>query len=182
MRLFWTRGYEASSLEAIETSTGLSRSSLYNAFGSKRSLFGDALEAYLAFIDAQLVSPLEMGAAGLDDLRRFFGKLGMQLDGEPMVAGCLLTNSLVEFGGEDPSVIASGLGYINRARTAIRAALRRAAANGEIDGDTIDNRVEVLVGLVLSINLVARSGLGVATFNALIGGVQGEIERWRIRR
>ena len=37
--LFWTVGYESASIPELETATGLSRSSIYNAFGSKRGLF-----------------------------------------------------------------------------------------------------------------------------------------------
>ena len=43
MRLFWRVGYEAASLPDLEAATGLARSSLYNAFGSKRDLYLKAL-------------------------------------------------------------------------------------------------------------------------------------------
>src|ERR1700757_4861162 len=42
--VFWERGYEATSIAALEERTGLSRSSLYEEFGSKRDLFQAALE------------------------------------------------------------------------------------------------------------------------------------------
>jgi TetR/AcrR family transcriptional regulator, transcriptional repressor for nem operon len=178
MRAFWTRGYEAASLELLELETGVSRSSLYNTFGSKRELFDQALAGYLAFLDQQLLSPLETGRAGLDDLKAFFGRLGMQLDGGGMIAGCLLTNSLVEFGGHDAGVVRDGRGYLDRAGAAILASLRRAAALGEIDAATVESRAQLLVGLVLSINLVARSGLGKPTFDGLVGSVQAQIDGW----
>ncbi len=34
--LFWDKGFEATSVPDLERVTGLNRSSLYNAFGSKR--------------------------------------------------------------------------------------------------------------------------------------------------
>jgi TetR/AcrR family transcriptional repressor of nem operon len=178
MRLFWTRGYEATSLEDLEEHTGLSRSSLYNTFGSKRELFGRAVSRYLAVLDDVLLGPLESGNEGLADLDRFIDRLGMQLDGPGMIAGCLLTNSLVEFGGLDDGVVRQGHAYLDRARRAIRAALTRAADRGEIEASTVDQRSELLVGLVLSINLVARSGLGKPAFSALIAAVHAEIGGW----
>jgi TetR/AcrR family transcriptional repressor of nem operon len=178
MRLFWTQGYEATSLDLLEQETRLSRSSLYNTFGSKRQLFERALTRYLAFLDDQLLGPLEAGQDGLADLEVFVGRLGMQLDGPGMIAGCLLTNSLVEFGGHDEVVVRRGHGYVDRARRAIRAALDRAAARGEIEASSVPARADLLVGLVLSINLVARSGLGRGTFRGLIQAVHAEIAGW----
>ena len=38
MAMFWSKGYEATSLDDLCEVTGLSRSSLYATFGSKRDL------------------------------------------------------------------------------------------------------------------------------------------------
>lgn len=46
MRLFWRKGYEATSLSGLLTATGLSKSSLYATFGSKYALFLSAFDAY----------------------------------------------------------------------------------------------------------------------------------------
>lgn len=45
-RLFWCKGYFATSTRDIEALTGLSSSSLDYTFGDKRSLFAPGLEAY----------------------------------------------------------------------------------------------------------------------------------------
>ena len=39
MNLFWQRGYEGASLQDLLAVMALSKSSLYQAFGNKRSLF-----------------------------------------------------------------------------------------------------------------------------------------------
>ncbi len=46
MNVFWTRGYHATSMTDLLEGTGLSRGSLYKAFGDKKSLFLLALECY----------------------------------------------------------------------------------------------------------------------------------------
>jgi len=46
MYLFWERGYESTSVNELLEETGISRSSLYNAFGGKQKLFVRALEKY----------------------------------------------------------------------------------------------------------------------------------------
>ncbi len=46
MNVFWTRGYHATSLTDLLEGTGLSKGSLYKAFGDKKSLFLKALDCY----------------------------------------------------------------------------------------------------------------------------------------
>src|SRR5690348_5654624 len=46
MQAFWTNGYAATSPAELAEATGVAKGSLYHAFGSKRELFGKALERY----------------------------------------------------------------------------------------------------------------------------------------
>lgn len=46
MDLLWSKGYEATSLDDLCEATGLSRSSFYAAFGSKRQLLVSAVDRY----------------------------------------------------------------------------------------------------------------------------------------
>ena len=53
--LFWERGYASTSLAQLQAATGLSKSSLYETFGSKRALFQRAADDYLSrIIEPQL--------------------------------------------------------------------------------------------------------------------------------
>ncbi|MGP3959286.1 TetR/AcrR family transcriptional regulator [Nonomuraea sp. 3N208] len=46
MRLFWERGYEATSLNELTEAMGIRPGSLYAAFGDKKALFKEAVHAY----------------------------------------------------------------------------------------------------------------------------------------
>ena len=46
MTAFWTRGYEATSLNDLLDCMQIQRASLYNAFGDKRTLFLETLRRY----------------------------------------------------------------------------------------------------------------------------------------
>ncbi len=46
MRVFWKHGYEGASLDILTQEMGISRPSLYAAFGNKESLFIKALDRY----------------------------------------------------------------------------------------------------------------------------------------
>ena len=94
--LFWTVGYESASIPDLEAATGLSRSSIYNAFGSKRGLFDAAVQSYLDEVVRPRLRPLsgevvdpEAIITYLQDLRDAFGTL----DSMPASHGCLLVNA-----------------------------------------------------------------------------------------
>ncbi len=46
MRVFWSLGYEATSMADLRAALGLTQASLYAAFGSKEALFREAVELY----------------------------------------------------------------------------------------------------------------------------------------
>ncbi|WP_310469194.1 TetR/AcrR family transcriptional regulator [Sphingomonas sp.] len=46
LRVFWTKGYDATSLTDLTEAMGITRPSLYAAFGNKESLFRKALDLY----------------------------------------------------------------------------------------------------------------------------------------
>src|SRR5215467_10729184 len=46
MELFWRKGYEGTSLSDLTDTLGITRPSLYAAFGNKEALFRRALERY----------------------------------------------------------------------------------------------------------------------------------------
>jgi AcrR family transcriptional regulator len=60
MRLFWRQGYEGTSLTDLTEELGITRPSLYAAFGSKEALFLKALDLYEAragYREAALAAP-----------------------------------------------------------------------------------------------------------------------------
>src|SRR3569623_316372 len=46
LRVFWSKGYEGTSLTDLTEAMGITRPSLYAAFGNKESLFRKALDLY----------------------------------------------------------------------------------------------------------------------------------------
>jgi AcrR family transcriptional regulator len=82
LRVFWQKGYEGASLSDLTKAVGVSRPSLYAAFGDKEALFRKALDRYLngpaAYTQEALKEPtaravverLLRGAADLDTAPR----------------------------------------------------------------------------------------------------------------
>ena len=61
LRLFWQKGYEGTSLSDLTEAMGITRPSLYAAFGNKENLFSLALDLYekdkLAYIGEAVEAP-----------------------------------------------------------------------------------------------------------------------------
>lgn len=94
--VFWVRGYEDASLPDLERATGLSRSSIYHAFGSKRGLFDAALVSYLAEIIRPRLQPLNSPAVTPGAIIEYFTGLRAALaqpDSLQSHHGCLLLNA-----------------------------------------------------------------------------------------
>ena len=67
LHVFWSKGYEGASLTDLTEAMGVTRPSLYAAFGNKEALFRKALDLYerekLAFMAAALEAPTARGVA-----------------------------------------------------------------------------------------------------------------------
>jgi len=94
--LFRQRGYRDVSIAELEKATGLVSGSIYNAFGDKAGLFRAALDHYVHGFVGQRLDAFAGEDATLEDLEGLFLSVL-----EPPLAdghGCLVTNSIVEFG------------------------------------------------------------------------------------
>ena len=158
MELFWRSGYGGVSVQDLSAATGLSSSSLYNAYGSKLSLFEAALDRYLdTRIADRMVGPLRKGSEGLADVDAFLERLIATTRIRPP-RGCLAVNTIAEFRQAPPAITARTTRYRAELRDGLRAALGRAAAAGEIPPETVDVRVAAVVPMVIAFNLLIAAG------------------------
>lgn len=178
MAAFWRHGYQCTRLEEIEEPLGLSRSSLYHQFGSKEQLFHLVLERYLDRLLAAWIHPMRDGDGGVDDVVTFLRRLDRQVRSREPAPGCLLVNSMAEFGGRDAEVHRLQGRYLRELREAVAAALDRAAARGEIGAD-VGWRADLVVEAVLGISLAARGGAPVAGVRRLVAALRTQVEQWR---
>lgn len=98
--LFWTKGYQATSLQDLLDALGISRSSLYAAYGDKRALFVDCLDLF-AERTRQVLLKAGQERPALNALQFFFER---HLNGPgrgKASLGCLLVNTVLEMAGVD---------------------------------------------------------------------------------
>lgn len=89
MQVFWTKGYEATSLSDLESATSLVRTSLYNAFGKKPEMFLDSLMLYSETIERQIETATQ--GRGSEALAQVIGAMMEGSDKSlEQPAGCLM--------------------------------------------------------------------------------------------
>src|SRR5271155_2866813 len=120
MRLFWAKGYEGTSVADLTGTLGISRPSLYAAFGDKQSLFRAALERYAdgpaGYVAAALGQPTARGVA--EQLLKRAADLQASSHNP---GGCLTGNGAIACGSEAEPVRQA----LNAHRTEGGALLRR---------------------------------------------------------
>ncbi|ALE92004.1 hypothetical protein AOC05_06095 [Arthrobacter alpinus] len=155
--VFWERGYEEASLPELERATGLSRSSIYHAFGNKRGLFDAAVSSYLDEIIRPRLRSLNAPDVAEDAIVEYFTALRAALaqPGTPQSHhGCLLLNAAGAPIANESAVSLAIAGY----RDELQASLGRgvgAHRRGIGDGARLQ-LATVLSSLVIAAMTLAR--------------------------
>lgn len=172
--VFWRRGFAATSVDDLVEATGLSRSSLYGAFGSKTGLFVRVVDHYRAMVSRLVAQP-----PGLDPRRTLAAIFERIIDtntaaGGP--AGCLLTNACTEFATLPEEAQQQVLEGLRDMQTMFLAVLAEAAGNGQLDRTAdLDRLARFYVGLHQSIAVLAAAG---ATKDVLQGVAAVGLTAW----
>ncbi|MEM9733446.1 MAG: TetR/AcrR family transcriptional regulator [Pseudomonadota bacterium] len=154
MNVFWQHGYRGTSLPHLLEGMGITRGSLYKAFGSKKALFMRALERY----EKEYVDPgvdLLMGSAG-DGGKRIVAVFDSALrgvdDGE--TRGCLLCNTIAE--ADDPDITKEVQRMEIRLTTAFRHALTEEPIASDLDAESLDEEAANLTQNYVGLRILAR--------------------------
>lgn len=99
VKVFWRKGFMATSMDDIKKATGVNESSLYNTFGNKEGLYKEALARYREKVMTKFASlpNLEQPKETLRTMLLGTAKLATTEEG---AAGCMLMNSAMELGAQ----------------------------------------------------------------------------------
>lgn len=90
MRLFWSKGYEATSLDDLVKAMEINRFSIYNTFGDKKALLLKALEQYQLLVLNHLIAPLREEVPAAQCLSNYLDNVAAQLLTKAGLMGCLV--------------------------------------------------------------------------------------------
>jgi AcrR family transcriptional regulator len=127
LKLFWKKGYMATTMLDLAESTGVQRGSLYNAYRGKEQLFTLAFERYQA--DMLKEARLALAPDDIEDaLRGFFGWTIQSMTRGIPSRGCLTTKTAMEEDKASPPIQAALRAMLDELEAALRERLSTADA------------------------------------------------------
>ncbi len=132
-RLFWEKGFEGTSTAELMEKMNLSKSSLYQTFGSKQNLFNRCIEYYGQMTQDAMLEKFEKAASGKQFLIDFFHQTLLDTDDYP--TGCLLVNTACEIGDSNMTVSRLVSHKVKKTQQLMENAIRRAQQEGDISKD-----------------------------------------------
>ena len=157
LRVFWAKGYEGASLSDLTDEMGITRPSLYAAFGNKEALFRQALDLYerdkLTYIGDAIEAPTARGVAE----RLLMGSVDAATTGD--CKGCMGVIASVACQSVEPSIRDDVNARAESSRRAIIARMQQAIEAGEFRVATEAEAItRYLLAIMQGISVQAQSG------------------------
>jgi len=173
LRVFWRRGFLGASLAELTEATGLSKPSLYGAFGDKEALYLRCLDLYALRLASTQLEQLE----GSKDVRSSVEDLlhtmvGLQCN-PALPGGCLVVNGEADCGNPGtPAAVEKALRKIaSGTKERLLDRLKRAERDGELPADTDAKRLASLFAAVLDATaLMGKAGRPRKQINEVLEG------------
>lgn len=169
MNLFWTRGYAATSMQDLLAATKLSKSSLYQAFGSKQQIFERCIARYTEQMVAQLRARLDGSASALEFVRTTLAEIAREGRVRAAPRGCLIMNTAAEFGQREPDFA----GWVDVGIARIRAVMELACKRGQEAGEFTRKRsapllADYLMSSIAGLRTLVKAGTRPKTLRDIV--------------
>jgi TetR/AcrR family transcriptional repressor of nem operon len=134
MEVFWSRGYNAASIQDLVKHMGINRQSLYDTFGDKHALYLQALDRYREVEGRRLFELLEQPGSVKKSLRRLFESTVEKALCDELHRGCFMGNATSELAGRCKETEARTCSNMASMQEALYRALLRGKKEGELKG------------------------------------------------
>lgn len=135
MQVFWSKGYEATSLTDLIEAMELSKSSFYDTYGSKHEVFLETIEHYKKTVTAQISGVASLDSPARKLIESLFDRAVSRMIDKDGQRGCYLNNCAVEVAPHDPKaaeLVGGGLGLME---DALFTLVERGQSEGDISSD-----------------------------------------------
>jgi TetR/AcrR family transcriptional repressor of nem operon len=104
IQLFWHKGYNATSMQDLVDALGISRSSLYDTYSDKHTLFLKALESYQLAGNAKINEIVDQSISAKETVIKLMELATNELVGDKQQKGCFMVNAEIEVAPHDQEV------------------------------------------------------------------------------
>lgn len=171
LQVFWKHGFQDASLQELTDAMGLSKPSLYAAFGDKEALYLKALERYVALLVERHAAKLDDEPDGRTAVRSFLLSLAAMLADPSMPGGCFIINGTADCGGSTiPASVEMALrGALQGSENLVLERLKRAEADGQLPAGLSPESLAALFGsLIAGLAVLAKSGASLDKLNTVV--------------
>lgn len=167
--VFWSKGFEASSLSDLTEATGLNKKTLYHEFQSKEGLFMAAIDAYSALRGEMASTLLQRDPLGLGNVLSFLDMVGSHADER----GCLMTLTINESESAPAEAVEKARCNMREMADGFRANLQAACEAGDLRRNTpVADLANYLVVALQGLSTTARTNPGQATLDGIISVIK----------
>lgn len=157
MDLFWERGFDAVSASDLADAMSITRSSFYNSFGDRETVFREALDAYRRIAPDAALTKIKAGDPVTSALRRIFREICRVRAADPGGRGCLIVNSIGELVGVNAALGGTIEEAVRGAVHLYERIIRQAAEQGEIDKPRdVRATARAFVAFVSGLNTISK--------------------------
>jgi TetR/AcrR family transcriptional repressor of nem operon len=132
VRLFWYKGYNGTSMQDLVDGLGISRSSLYDTYGDKHTLFVKALESYKASATNKMCNIVTSSGSAKEAIKQLLEMTALDLVGDNQHKGCFMTNAAIEVAPHDKEVSNLICQNDEQIENAFYEAIKKGQISGEI--------------------------------------------------
>lgn len=176
--LFWEHGYAGLGTRQIAEDAGLTRFMLQSAYGGKKALFLQAIDDYLDYVESSFLP--DANFTSFEELALWFeSRSDPACLPDTFCHGCLMLNSIVELHGEDQEFNARAGRFFPMVQERFRTILEEAKSNtASCVSFVVSEKVQLLVGLMLSMAVVIRAGGSVVSAKPIAMAAASMIREW----
>jgi TetR/AcrR family transcriptional repressor of nem operon len=158
MQQFWRAGYEATSLQDLLDVMNLSKSSLYQTYGSKHELFLRSIDFYQQTSVSELQQSLNDSLTSKAFMKRLLEDVIAEATSKKK-KGCLLVNTVNELSHRDKAVSKAVSNGIDNVAGVIKQAIKCGKKEGAIKSTvSTDTLVNYIVSNVSGLRTMVKSG------------------------
>jgi AcrR family transcriptional regulator len=171
MTVFWKHGYQDASMHELTEAMGLSKPSLYAAFGDKEALYLKGLQRYLALLVERHAARLNDEPEGRMAVEGFLRSLAAMLADPGLPGGCFIINGTADCGGSTiPASVEMALrSALQGTEALVRERLERAEKDGQLPaGMTPQAMAALFSSLIAGLAVLAKSGAGLPKLMTVI--------------
>jgi len=158
MDVFWTNGYEATSMQDLLQCMGINRGSFYDTFGCKHDLFLEALRRFDQMHREDEFRVLSEKESAREAIISLFQHVTQECTCSAGKKGCFLVNTALELSPRDKDAAAIVQQAFHDTELFFRRLIRRGQKQGEIPATVKPTQTaRALLALLIGMRVLARA-------------------------